>query len=323
MTASITDFSQFSALRHDTQNNDPEVLREVAGQFEALFVQSILKNMRDSELADPLFGQSDQHDMYQDMMDKQLSLEMSSGRGIGLAEMLVRQLGGNANYTPSELPTSNDAPIAKLESTSEQLPKAGPVNSSPPPINETAKLQVVSEVAKESPAWTSAKEFVMEIWPHAEKVAGELGVRTEAVIAQAALETGWGAHVALRADGRSSNNLFGIKTGSAWRGDSVSKSTVEVSAGVAKKEIAQFRSYDSLAATFDDYFQFLSSNQRYDSVKNKGNDVSGFAHALQSSNYATDPNYAQKITAVFNSPTMRDAVAEYREAAKQPSHLQL
>jgi len=94
MTAAITDFGQFSSLRAGAEKDDPAVLREVAGQFEALFIQTMFKNMRDTSLADPVFGQSDQHEMYQEMLDKQYALEMSSGRGIGLADMLVRQLGG-------------------------------------------------------------------------------------------------------------------------------------------------------------------------------------------------------------------------------------
>ena len=90
MTASITDFAHFTGLRAAADNKDPAALREVAGQFEALFLQTILKSMREASLGDPIFGKSDQHEMYQGMMDQQLALEMASGKGIGLADMLVR-----------------------------------------------------------------------------------------------------------------------------------------------------------------------------------------------------------------------------------------
>ena len=87
MTAAITDFTQFTEMRRDAAQNDPEVLREVASQFEALFLQTMLKNMREASLGDPMLGNSDQFEMYQDMMDQQLSVEMASGRGIGLADI--------------------------------------------------------------------------------------------------------------------------------------------------------------------------------------------------------------------------------------------
>ena len=106
MANAITDFNQFAAMRVAADNKDPAVLREVAGQFEALFIQQLLKNMREASLGDPLFGNSDQHDMYQEMMDQQMAVEMASGKGIGLADMLVRQLGGNEAPAASHNATS-------------------------------------------------------------------------------------------------------------------------------------------------------------------------------------------------------------------------
>jgi flagellar protein FlgJ len=194
MTSAITDFNQFTALRVAADQNDPAVLREVAGQFEALFVQTILKNMREASLGDPLMGDSNQFEMYQGMMDQQLALEMSSGRGIGLADMLVRQLGG-----------------------SELLPA--------PPQTAARKftLQPVAtrDAAAPDPVWKDAESFARDVWPHAERVAKRLNVPTEAIVAQAALETGWGAHVPQRGDGSSSFNLFGIKAGQNWSGSVV------------------------------------------------------------------------------------------------------
>lgn len=288
MTVAITDFTQFSGLRVAADNNDPAALREVAGQFEALFVQTMLKNMREASLGDPLLGDSNQHEMYQGMLDQQLALEMSSGGGIGLADMLVRQLGGE----PGE------APIRPV--TTYRLPESSPV------------------AAVQEPIWRDPESFARDVWPHAERVAERLNVAPEAIVAQAALETGWGAHVPQRGDGSSSLNLFGIKAGGGWSGDSVRKATLEFEHGVARREVAEFRAYSDVAETFDDYAELLLQNPRYASVSGHRTDVDGFASALQSSGYATDPAYAQKIARVANSDTMQSAIANLKESETRP-----
>ena len=203
MTAAITDFTQFATLRAGAERNDPAVLREVAGQFEALFIQSLLKNMRAGELAEPLLGASDQHDMYQGMMDQQLALEMASGRGIGLADMLVQQLGG-------------DGATVRPTRESFSLPAQSRVNAH-----------------NNGPEWKSPEAFARDLWPHVQRVAEKLNIAPDALLAQAALETGWGEHVMQRRNGVSSFNLFGIKAGRDWSGGSVVRPTLEFSDGVA------------------------------------------------------------------------------------------
>lgn len=277
--ATITDFGQYAALRHGANQNDPAVLREVAGQFEALFVQTMLKNMRDSRLAEPIFGSSDQHDMYQEMMDQELSLSISRGRGLGLADMLVRQLGGEA-------PPMSPTPEQFLRTTS------------------FVPTEVSREDAGKGP-WASPVDFARDIWPHAKRVATRLNVAPEALLAQAALETGWGEHVMSRDDGASSLNLFGIKAGGAWSGDSVTRPTVEFHDGIAAREHARFRAYSDLAAAFDDYAKLIGEGPRYAAVRDSGVDGHGFARALQEAGYATDPLYAKKISRIIESDTMR------------------
>jgi len=277
MTATITDFNHFAGLRAAADNRDPAALREVASQFEALFLQTMLKSMREASLGDPLFGNSDQHEMYQGMLDQQLALDMASGKGIGLADMLVRQLGGE------------DA---------SKLTRTAPV--------------------KASPAWSDPKEFARDVWPHAERAGRKLGVAPEAIVAQAALETGWGKHVMPDKDGGSSFNLFGIKASGGWSGEQVSKQTLEFEDGVPRRQSAKFRAYTDVAGTFDDYTRFLSDNPRYSNVRGHGNDVSGFASALQASGYATDPHYADKITRVLESPTMKSVIRELKNSSTRP-----
>lgn len=280
MTAAITDFSQYTGLRRAAEQNDPAALREVASQFEALFLQSMLKSMRDASLGDALIGNSDQYELYQGMMDEQLALEMASGKGIGLAEMLVRQLGGE-----------------------------NPASSLRPAAMQSAPRSHVADV-KHRPDWADPVKFARDIWPHAARAARQLNVAPEAVVAQAALETGWGAHVMPDKNGDNSFNLFGIKAGSGWQGDRVSRATLEFDAGIPRRESAQFRAYGDVAASFRDYTEFLAGNPRYVGVRNHGSDAAGFAAALQDSGYATDPNYAEKIKSILDSPTMRRVIAE-------------
>ena len=272
MTAAITDFNQFAALRRDADTNDPAVLREVAGQFEALFLQTIMKSMRDASLGDPIFGDSHSHEMYQGMLDRQLAMELASGDGIGLAEMLVRQLGGE---TPPTSAVTHGIAAARVRGD------------------------------RQSAGWSDAESFARDVWPHAQRVARRLNVAPEGILAQAALETGWGKHVAETRDGASSNNLFGIKNGNGWQGDSVTKRTIEYDGNTAERRTAQFRAYADVATTFDDYYDFLSSNPRYAGVRDHGNDIAGFAGALANSGYATDPAYAEKIERVAASATMQ------------------
>ncbi len=307
MSASITDFGQFTSLRAAADRNDPAALREVAGQFEALFIQMMLKNMRAASFGDPLMGDSQQHELYTEMMDKQLALDMASGRGIGLADKIMEQLGGQAHEAG---PVDDSVPVFRLptrpaaQTASEfQAQRANEAisSSAPTPVPPS----VDSPADKPAPEWTDPESFAKAVWPHVKRAASFLNVSPVAVLAQTALETGWGSKVMPDANGGSSFNLFGIKAGRSWSGDSVAKSTLEFENGVARRETATFRAYPDVSGTFDDYAEFLSNNPRYADVVGKGDDVAGFAQALQDSGYATDPQYAHKIKAIFDGPTMR------------------
>ena len=283
MTSAVTDFTQYTSLRKAAGENDPAALREVANQFEALFLQTMLKSMRDASLGDPLFGDSEQQEMYQGMMDQQLAVEMASGKGVGLADMLVRQLGG----TDAAVTTRPDAAY---------------------PIEHSSRVKS----GLQTPAWSDPEAFARDIWPHAERTAKELNVAPEAILAQAALETGWGKHVMPNTNGAASFNLFGIKSGSGWSGDQVVRNTLEFRDGVARQEQAKFRSYSNVSSAFADYTNFIAENPRYENVRGSGDDASGFARALQESGYATDPDYAQKIENILDGPTMRRVISELR-----------
>ena len=334
MTAAITDMTQYSALRLGAKNDDPAALRDVAGQFEALFLQTMLKSMRDASIGDPLFGESNAHDTYESMLDQQLAVEMASGRGIGLAEMLVRQLGGaEAALRPPERGYGIERRAPGSGVGSDDLRQSR--NGSGPFATATATAASASAndrgsnhraVTGGSTAaarggsvpWHDALSFARAVWPHAERVGRELNVPAEGVLAQAALETGWGRHVMPGPDGSPSMNLFGIKAGATWSGQSVAHRTLEFDGNTARPEVARFRSYSAIAESFDDYATLIASNERYAAVLGQGENVEGFAAALADSGYATDPEYARKIARVASSDTMSRVLADLKPGEVEP-----
>jgi len=283
-TPSVTDFNQYAKLRAGAQANDPKALRAAAQQFEALFTQMMLKSMRATHFGDDLTG-GQEGQVYQDMYDQQLSMHLSSGRGIGLADMLVRQL--QQGQSATALPATPQTSAARGVQTTSTAAASG---------------------AGDSVSSADATAFVNSVQPYAQQAAQQLGVPARALIAQAALETGWGKHMPRDASGRSSFNLFGIKAGGAWQGDTVSTSTQEFSQGAMNTQTAQFRAYGSVAESFADYVHFLKSNPRYADALRSGSDTQSFAQGLQSAGYATDPDYARKITTVAYSAQVERAL---------------
>jgi len=292
MTAAITDFSQFVDLRRMAGQNDRAALEEVAGQFEALFIQTLLKNMREASLGDGLLGKDQAHEMYEGMLDQQLSMEMASGKGIGIAEMLVRQLGGAATE-----PMPQAAPSAPVS-----IPQ--PVVSGVRATAAQAPAEVQPEEQAAADRFDSPESFVEALWPHVQRAASRLGVDARAILAQAALETGWGKHVPEAPNGESSFNLFGIKADSRWDGSSVSKATLEFRDSIPRQERARFRAYASVGESVADYARFIKDNPRYADVGRSGSTPEAFGEALASAGYATDPAYAAKISRVASSERM-------------------
>lgn len=303
-----TDFQGLSELRSRARANSEDTLREVAGQFEALFIQMMLKSMRDAGLGEGLLD-SEHTRTYQAMYDKQISIDLSQRQGLGLAEMMVRQLSrsGEAGELASTAPAPRSPTSQALVRPASAVPATA---GSPEPNPETGADR------DWNPA--SPRDFVNELWPHAERAARALGAAPEALIAQAALETGWGRHMMKRPDGHNSFNLFGIKADARWQGERVTSETVEFRDGLMRKERASFRAYSSLAESFADYTDFLLSNPRYQGALNQAGDGPGFARALAEAGYATDPSYASKIKQIMDGAQFREAVSGIKESASEP-----
>lgn len=335
-----TDLSGFNQLRAQARGDDKAALPKVARQFEAIFTQMMLKSMREANASfgDNDVGDSEQGKAYRDLFDQQLSLSLSQGNnGLGIARMLVRQLGGK-DAQPQPDPAGGDkALLASVAAGA--LPGNAAVNLfAPLAAGAEAGTRALLELGNGAGgqgdglaaqdwratlgqlAQTAAGAvskfipgdpagFVRAMAPHAEAAAQKLGVSVRALLAQAALETGWGKHLPQRHDGSSSFNLFGIKAGGGWGGDKVSVPTLEYEDGVAVRKRDNFRAYASPADAFADYARMLADNPRYAQALGKGENVAGFAHALSRGGYATDPAYAAKLTAIANSPQMREALA--------------
>ncbi|WP_324615261.1 flagellar assembly peptidoglycan hydrolase FlgJ [Dyella amyloliquefaciens] len=292
-----TDLSGFGALRQSAQSDAKSALPAVAKQFESIFTQMMLKSMRDASPGDGL-GDSESGNAWRDMFDQQLSVNLSQGNGLGIAQMLMRQLGGASSSSTGDAAKSDDWQ-QRLSSVANAAKSAG------------------SEVVKLLPQ--DAQEFVKQLAPYAQEAAEKLGVSVRAVLAQAALETQWGKHMPSRSNGNTSNNLFGMKAGSSWDGEKVSVPTLEFEDGVAVHRRAQFRSYNNPGESFNDYAQLIADNPRYAKALNHGEDVVGFARGLVSGGYATDPSYAQKIVAIANSPAMKEALAALKNVSAGPN----
>ena len=297
------DFSALAELKKEARAQSPDALRKAAQQFESLFTSMMLKSMRDANFGDALTGSSDM-DFYQNMYDQQLATQLSKGKGMGLADMLVEQL------TRGQHPAATNAPTPAGEKAA---PASGQINDQiKDPTKDQKKYQLnpANQIGSTSAVFgkpvdttatvtsVSQARFVADLLPHATQAARKLGVTPDLLVAHAALETGWGKHVPRNAEGGSSFNYFGIKASDAWRGSHVVNATLEYQGGMAATQNAAFRAYSSPADTFSDYSRVLSQ-PRYAAVQGAGSDGQRFAHALQSGGYATDPNYADKLQRVL------------------------
>jgi peptidoglycan hydrolase FlgJ len=281
-----TNLSGLAALKKDS--NSPQTLRAVAQQVDALFLQMMLKSMRDAS-ADQGDPASNEMGMYQDMFDKQISLSLSQHGGLGLGTLLTRQLSSGA--APASTPAS---------------PASAPTPARPAPASD-----YTGTAARPAPSATtleSASEFVSEVLPTIRRAAESLGVSPLGMLAQAALETGWGKRMARTAEGAPSLNMFGIKADDSWDGARATANTLEFSGGVATQRHTAFRAYGSIEESVSDFAHLLGSSPRYKDAVAAGGDAQAYVQSIGKSGYATDPEYANKLNDILNSSTLRMAL---------------
>ncbi|MFY0642747.1 MAG: flagellar assembly peptidoglycan hydrolase FlgJ [Bermanella sp.] len=353
-TYNYNDLASLNAISTMADNEEAGALKQVAHQFESMFVGMMLKSMRDAnavfEEDNPL--NSNESKFYRQMFDDQLALSMSQGEGIGLADSIYRQLKDQFDVKDSgETKPDQDIPLrqytgpnpfsslkpdmdlpqfkqtakafdlpdatSNVKSLEETAHKVVPLNTiplGPVKIKDSAntneaenKPEQLGPISKQS-AFETPQEFVDILWPVAQKVGEVMGVDPKAIVAQAALETGWGKHIIHQGGGKNSHNLFGIKADQRWDGDVAKVSTLEYREGIAKKEIAPFRVYDSYEHSLTDYAKFVQDSERYKAAIENGKSIKGYSEGLQNGGYATDPNYAQKIQRIASGDMLAQAI---------------
>jgi peptidoglycan hydrolase FlgJ len=321
------DFSSLANLKTQAQKDPDAALKRVAQEFESIFIGMLLKNMRS---ANEVIGGTDlfssnQTRQYEDMLDSQMAQSMATSGGVGLADALIRQFEGRGSASLSATTGNADGDFQLLQSVATQdlakiqlmaqeagkrlLEKAessNSVNSINTKTDMSVKLGSSDTVQPETVpvknvVFDTPEAFVERLWPLAQEAGKQLGVDPKAILAQAALETGWGKFPIAKADGSASFNMFGIKADSRWQGDRAVVTTLEYEDGVAKKQKAPFRAYNSFSESFNDYASFLQNSERYKDALMAGDNAAMFAAYLQKGGYATDPDYSQKIGNILSS----------------------
>lgn len=331
-----TELNGLQAISQLGRENSAEGLREVAKQFEAMFLNIMLKGMRAGE--ETLFAdnymRSNEMSFHRENLDNQLALHMSATGGIGLADTLHRQL--MQRYEPARALDSGDvAPVnvdlsaarrfegatvrdvAELRvrhvnvrpAIADRVDMVGPaqpmIDAGTAAIKHRPGVADIDLPAGDRPAsFASPEAFVEYLLPVAEKFASELGVDPKVLLAQSALETGWGQKMIRGANGEASFNLFGIKASTSWQGERVNVSTLEFRDGAMHREVASFRAYNSYEESFADYVQLMKNQPRYAAALQQAADASAYTEQLQQAGYATDPDYAEKIQSVMRSPSL-------------------
>jgi len=295
-TPSVFDVNSLSALKGAVRKDDPKALKAAAQQFESLFLNMVLKSMRDATPKEGLFD-SDQTRLYESLLDQQLAHVMSAKGSTGLAAMIEKQLSRGLTTDAEEFQGLPLIPPAK----------AYPLKSSLAPSLPLGGAAADASQAAPEAATPAAREFVARVWPQALDAAKTTGIPPQFMVAQAAMETGWGKSEPRRADGSPSFNLFGIKAGRNWTGAVAEASTTEYVDGVPQRQVERFRAYGSYAEAFRDYADLLRSNPRYAGVVG-AQDPASFAQGLARAGYATDPQYADKLTRIIGGSSMKVAL---------------
>lgn len=296
----FTDFNGLAALRREAGRQTPEATRAVAQQLESLFLGLVLKEMRTAGTIEGGLFDGEGVELYRDLHDRQLALALSSGRGIGLADAIVRELGGE----PARGAGGSRAPegTAGDPSLGRRIDRFGPAAGSA--ANAAAASAAVNppaieRAAPDGPLAESPEAFVAALRPHAERAAAALGTSADVLIAQAALETGWGRHVIRGNDGRSTFNLFGIKAAGGWHGSRATVATLEFVGGLPERRREAFRAYGSVGESFDDYVALVQGSARYRDAL-AAETPEEYAKALADGGYSTDPRYADKILEILD-----------------------
>jgi flagellar protein FlgJ len=303
------DANSLNNLKQAAKENSPEAIKGVAKQFEAIFMNMMLKSMREASPQDNPFD-NEQSRTFTSMLDQQLSSNLAS-KGLGLADVLARQLSKSGNVATNTLQqaVTDEQPKPEVNSQSNATLLNNPYLPNTTKALEYKSIPTdttprVNNAINPKPLSDNSSEFQSRMAHHAEEASRTTGVPAHLMLGQAALESGWGKREIKGADGTPSNNLFGIKATGNWDGKVVEATTTEYINGVKQKRIEKFRAYDSYADSFKDFANLMRNNPRYENVMANLQNVNGYAQAMQKAGYATDPNYASKLASVIQKVSL-------------------
>jgi flagellar protein FlgJ len=323
-----------------------EALKQAAAHFESIFIGMMLKSMRKAnavfEEGNPMNTNTTK--FFRDMYDQQLATNMATEGSMGLADIIVKQLSNDNEGYQAASTLRNDADLTRQSYYNNEIKPTDTFTSS---TNEPNSIlagfnkaidQTFSAIGADKPTasellgsqantssqpntekaavnFDSPEEFVDSLWQFAKKAAGQIGVNPAVILAQSALETGWGKHIIKDKNGESSFNLFNVKAHRDWDGEKAAQSTLEFEKGVAVRKTEPFRVYSDFSEAFDDFVNFLKSNSRYEDALDNTAEPEQFLQELQKAGYATDPNYADKIIGILNSNTFKDVIDKVTQSA--------
>ncbi|WLI76340.1 flagellar assembly peptidoglycan hydrolase FlgJ [Kosakonia sp. H02] len=298
------DAHSLDQLKLAARNQSPEALKAVAKQMEGLFVQMMLKSMRQASFKDGLFN-SQQSEMFTSLYDQQISQNIAEKGKMGFADLMVKQMTGKSEAVAENVTATREVPLhispARFIGVPLRLQPADP---------DEQRAEQEQAAQAEIPAIPGGG-FIARMMAPAMAVGRLSGIPHQLIIAQAALESGWGKREILTRDGKPSHNLFGVKATADWQGETTEITTTEYEGGVAQKIKDKFKVYSSYAEALEDYTSLISRNPRYKNVvKSETPEIA--AKALQSAGYATDPAYAKKLINIIQQ--VRNKVSEAADA---------
>jgi flagellar protein FlgJ len=316
-----TDLTGLEQLRHRAANADPGALKEAAAQFDALFIGMMLKSARAASLGKGIFD-SEASNQYLELMDDQVALELARKGGLGFGKLLLEQVSARGGeqatargsdgspYTSSQTIASFAARLPVLLRALSSGQAVGPLGADDDPVAMAA--------TEAAPSGDAVEHFVRRYLPDATSAARTLGLDPRLLLAQAALETGWGAATPQHPDGRSANNLFGMKAGDGWQGGRVAHWTMEHLGGVTARKREVFRAYDHAADSFADYVDMIGGSPRYAKALAHSSDPEAYARAISEAGYATDPAYADKLLSIYRGERLGDALRGLNSEPPEP-----
>jgi flagellar protein FlgJ len=305
------DVKSAGAQRKGANAGSPEALKGAATQFEAMFINMMMKSMREASPGEGMLD-NQQTKMFTSMLDQQTSQNLAK-KGVGLSDILVRQLSkqneqalalgaepaaSDASGIPNAGKLASAAVAAKLQRAIEAAGGAAAAARTDAQSGVPGGSAAAMDSGKGSQA-AHVRAFQSKLGSHADEASKATGIPAKFMLGQAALESGWGKREIKGRDGSESHNLFGIKAGPGWKGKTVDAVTTEYVNGKPQQRVERFRAYDSYADSFKDYAKLLTDNPRYEKVLASAGDASKFAHGLQKAGYATDPQYASKLTRII------------------------